>query len=154
MQSIRKIAEKTIQGGIAIRPPKPFPGRYPTRWLIIRNGGGTITKPCWTQASNKPVKAGEASYYEFDRAGVIRSWDTFNGYCFNSALMKYYYPWSSYPRFYLPWNTPLYPKLLETRKRKWVVYSPFESMNNPQGDQMISEYNSWLRRSGLLKELK
>lgn len=142
---------------------KPFPGRFPTRWLIggftkdgvlkkSYRGKPSIEVMHWVAKWRNDVQTVYAM--EFDRLGAIRSCKA----GVNSQLIVqqyagvpiyYYYPWSTaVGEFFYPWRTTIHSKLCAFGKRRFVIYSPYKvSLVKDEDIERWRQYKSWLRKT-------
>jgi hypothetical protein len=175
MKSVSAITKDKIFWQVEAHPavPKPFAGRYPTRWRLTFLSQTNLKKVLW-QYDGKPnllmaakaesflKKSGTMWLCEYDKGGAFRhTWqktprkEPFTVYNLH-PLTAFYYPWaleSSGADFFRAWRgTGQYPKLMVDRGRKFFVYSPIKEMLLGEANiQLLREYRNWLRKTNPLK---
>jgi hypothetical protein len=118
----------------ALREPKPFPGKYPTKVAYFAAGKLMyLGKPNRVEAMKYSRLRGAKSEVETDRGGMIRAARYNNAGAFESVvankLVFYYHPWTKVPgggrltEFERPFFVKRAKDLFKGKTQ--VIYSPF-----------------------------
>lgn len=158
------------------RTPKPFPGKYPTRWLIEIQLLGTekklfeyFGKPNMTVSKTVADYLGgrvttqvlHVTFMEFDRGGPISSyiggWNprsnatrVFYGMAAESLLFKFYYPWNP-GELITPWERGIFSKRIRWREKVWFVYAGIKVLKM---QEHLVRHKGWLDTIGIVYEAK
>lgn len=130
--------------------PDPFPGRYPTRWLLVCQDRGKRVFQYWGKPNPavmlkflkllRTTQPYDALLAEADRTGFFRlrvlttPWKNFippDGA--NNVLQYAYYPWNSHNDFFGPWRkSALLKRFVSKMQHQFVCYVPADK-------QVVSE---------------
>lgn len=150
--------------------PKPFPGRYPTRLVVgfVKKNGQLqrtyVGKPCKAAldlVTKFCQQKGGIVISEFDRGGAIRVAQrvtphnplTIKVSNRNLLLERYYHPFMAQDSADVlqVWRHKTFSKIIATKRHgKFIVYSPFEKMDDDWSRRLIQEYRQWLGKSAQL----
>jgi hypothetical protein len=143
---------------------EPFPGRYPTRWVINIKDKKDEVKFVYFGKPNQDVakkvqhivehQRGSISAVEFDKLGAFRvanrpiPRDETTLTFYSLPVIQRYYPWMHYTRdFFYDWRMlPQYPKLFKLGKKAFFVYSPHPALlEDERKIELCRNFRKWLQ---------